>query len=143
MTSHELEKQTLQMERKLQQIKNRKHAEDLENSERAKQSDGSNWKSGMQNRGSLYGYSRDVKDRQRKVSTERRSQPKKQQPTRPQQAMSMSLSAQKTSFQTKPAARWEISDVLTWLASLGLTQYGKQVSAASQKSKFAKLKSKN
>ena len=86
LPSHQLEKQTIEMEKRLEKLKNRRMAEELENKERVRQPDGSNWKSGMSSRGSMYSYSKDVKNRQARVSKERRDNP------RPKQQMSQAPS---------------------------------------------------
>jgi len=65
----------------------------------------------------MYNYQKDVKNRQQKVAEERRKNPPKKV-TKPKASSSGG-----TALNNKPLSTWNIGDTLSWLTSLGLTQY--------------------
>jgi len=87
----------------------------------------------MASRGSIHSYSKDVKNRQKKVSQERRENPSLRGSAR----ATGGVGAGKVvggkggvvvaaGFSNKPCTRWDIGDVLSWLSSLSLSQYGQK-----------------
>ncbi|GMI48902.1 hypothetical protein TrCOL_g5546 [Triparma columacea] len=109
--SETLYRQTVDMERKLGQLKNRM---EVENEQRRilaskKETTGSYWRSGNQKLGGVRTYQKDVKAKHANV----RPRPK-------QKAGAVA----KHDFTTKNVSDWVMADSLSWLTSLGLASYG-------------------
>ncbi|GMH63992.1 hypothetical protein TL16_g03857 [Triparma laevis f. inornata] len=117
-------KQTLDMEKKLSALKNRMAVENEQRAvlESQKANKGSYWRSGNAKLGGSLNYARDVKGRQKKIEKEVRQNPK---PKKQQQPSSGSTSSQNAAgFMNKDVKTWAMADTLSWLTSLGLTNYG-------------------
>mmetsp|Transcript_17171 Transcript_17171/g.35332 ORF Transcript_17171/g.35332 Transcript_17171/m.35332 type:complete len:506 (-) Transcript_17171:52-1569(-) len=111
--SSELYRQTVDMERKLGQLKNRM---EVENEQRRilaskKEATGSYWRSGNQKLGGVRTYQKDVKARQANAKP------------RPKQKGGLSS---KDDFTKKRVKDWVLADTLSWLTSLGLSSYGQK-----------------
>ena len=124
-TSDQLLRQTLDMEKKLNALKDKMAVENEQraNLESQKAVTGSYWRSGNAKLGGVRSYARDVKARQKSVEQDLRSKPKKAAASTRKPKPSLA-SSQKHSFMNKDVKKWEMADTLSWLTSLNLASYG-------------------